>query len=164
MQTLFTITQIKDYGLIHGNVDETQLSAIIKRSEDTAVQSVLGTAFYKDLLTKANNNTLSSDETTLMNEYILPFLASVVDKAALYALNYELRSQGFGVSSDTTFRPASVQELEKMEAELNGYIETYRSVMVNYLCVNKSKFPKYIDNNSDGIDKSDEPSIPISFL
>jgi len=159
---LFDINTIKDKALVHENVDETQLKVIIERVQDTYIQDVLGTALYNDLQTKVANATTNTDEDTLLNDFILPYLAVCVDSKAVYSLLYELRSQGFGVTTDQTFRSAQLNELQAMQDNLREDMKIYRELLVKYLCENASKFPDY--TNDDLLNRGGSQQPNISFL
>lgn len=92
---IYFITEnyIKVQTPITRNVDVNEVTPFVKGCSDQRIQPILGTYFYNDLLTKYNAQTLSADETTLV-EKIQPCIAWYSASEAVLALSYQLKNKG----------------------------------------------------------------------
>jgi len=155
-----TENYIKTNTPITKNVDVTDVTPWLKTVSDQRVQPILGTYFYNDILTKYNAQTLSADETTLV-EYIQPIVAWFGASAAAFGLSYQIKNKGiqqqFGdFSQQVTFSEVTftMEHLEQI-----GFFYIRR--LEFYLTENKALFANFTsDLNKDSdlkpiIDKCD---------
>lgn len=140
---LFTMQQIKDNSHIQGNVSEDLLGVTYNRVQDIYLSDLLGYDMYMDLQTKAMNGTLNPIETSLLNDYILPYISIATEYELVYPLALELRSQTFGGSQDDNIRRASLEEIQAYRDNLRKQALTYRRMIINYICNNSASFPLY---------------------
>ena len=143
IEALFDMSQIKAKSHIQGNVDESLIGVTFERAQDLYLNDVWGTAMYEDIQTKKQNGTLNSIETELLDKYALPFLAIAVEYELVYPLNMELRSQTFGLTQDSTIRPATLSELQAYRDSLRDKMMHYRRLMLDFICDNSASFPLF---------------------
>jgi hypothetical protein len=88
--------KLKQFTNINSNVPLDTLRAEIQIAQDIELQPLLGTLFYNTLLSKVSStgNTLNADETTLVNDYIQPFLIQVSYFNAIPHLHYRTMNRG----------------------------------------------------------------------
>lgn len=71
MDTLITTTsQIKDLTNISDNIDVELLEPHLLIAQQMYIEPILGQALYNDILSKIENNQLTGDTLTLVNDYI----------------------------------------------------------------------------------------------
>lgn len=91
-----TETYLKTNTPITKNVDVTDVMPYVATQARLKIAPILGKYFYDDILTKYNAQTLSADETTLV-EYIQPVIAWYSAQDAAFGLSYQLKNKGVQV-------------------------------------------------------------------
>lgn len=138
---MIDILILKKNSLIHDNVDNKILKVILNRSKDLYLSPILGDSFYNHL----NTAVLNGDETTLVNEYIYPFITVSTEIMASKHINWEIRNKSTGVSNDVYQRANSWQENDKLINDLLNQAQLYKTKLIAYLLANKNLFPLYKD-------------------
>lgn len=142
---LCDIRAIKKIAYTNQNVDDTMITSVLIRVQDILIRPILGTTFYKRLLTAINTSDLNADESTLLNDYIFPVISSAVDVRILKPLSLQIRAKTAGTLRDEHIQPLSNTERESFEDLLSQDYEVYRNILVGYLKDNKDLFPEYKD-------------------
>jgi hypothetical protein len=134
---------LKKRGFVNKNVEGSILTTTLERVQDTMLVPVIGTQFFKRLVTGVKNSNLTADETTLLNEYIAPFLIAAVDYRIGNHLTYELRSKTAGKSGDAYITPLDRSEIVALNDDLRKDVERYKEQLIGHLKDNRTKFPDY---------------------
>jgi hypothetical protein len=128
------------------NVDANDIIPLVKTSADMWVRSILGTYFYKDLLTKYNNQTLNADETTLVQDYIQSSVAWRSAADCVVSLSYQLKNKGIqtqrGDFSDSPEYKALMWNYHNKDQKANFYDNRLKT----YLIENKDLYPVFLDD------------------
>jgi hypothetical protein len=140
---LINIDTIKEKGYTNGNVEDNVIATTITRVQDTMLKPILGTTFFNRLIEGVDNNDLNSDETTLLDDYITPWMISAVDYRIVKPLTYEIRSKTVGQASDEHIRASNESEIASIKGELFRDLEVYRLALIGYLKENCDLFPEY---------------------
>jgi len=140
---LIDIATIKKIGFVNKNVDDPIISTTLRRVQDTMILPILGTPFYKRLLSGITEDDLTADETNLLNDYIAPCIIAGVDYRIINALTYETRSKTVGTSRDEHINPVTIQENLMRTEDLKRDYETYRESLVGFLQDNRALFAEY---------------------
>jgi len=159
---------VKNKGYTQGNVSDDVITTSLRRVQDTKLKPILGTAFYKRILEGVEANDLNADETTLINDYIAPYLVAAVDRKNAPHLKIELRSKTTGTSSDQYIDSTSKDDQLKIEDELESDAQSYKKDLIGYLKDNCELFPDYKNFicNFENIkpEQDQTPDLPISFF
>jgi hypothetical protein len=134
---------LKKRGFVNKNVESSILTTTLERVQDTMLVPVIGTPFFKRLVTGVKDDDLTTDEETLLNEYIAPFLIASVDYRIGNHLTYELRSKTAGKSGDAYITPLDRSEILALNDDLRKDVERYREQLIGYLKDNRTKFTDY---------------------
>jgi len=167
---LVSENKIKNFSTINRNVDIDAIRAEISIAQDIHLQNILGTKFYDHLLSQVSStgNTFNSDELTLVNDYISPFLIQVAYFEMIPHLH--VRTMNVGLVA-----PAGLEGgRQGVDMETMKYLRTiqkqradfYKQRLQDYLITGKgqNKYPQYLNyTNEDGMipDKSDKYNSPI---
>lgn len=84
---------LKENTPIAKNVDVKDITVWLQVNSENWVMKIIGTYFFKDLLIKYNNKTLSSDEAALV-EIMKPAIAWRAASDAVFGLSYQLKPKG----------------------------------------------------------------------
>ena len=135
-------------------MDANDIIPLIKTSADMRVRSILGTYFYKDLLTKFNAQTLNSNEVTLVEDYIKPAVAWRASSEAIIELSYQLKNKGIQTQSgdySTSPEQSAVMFNYHHKADKAAF---YENRLEQYLIDNKALFPVFTSqSNTDSVAK-----------
>jgi hypothetical protein len=124
------------------NVDVTDVAPYIKPASDMRVQSILGTYFYNDLLTKYNAQTLSNDETALV-EKIQPVVAWRAAEQAAFGLSYQLKNKGIQVQFGDYSTNVGQSEVAFVMDHYGQMAAFYEKRLISYILDNKTLFPAF---------------------
>lgn len=167
---LVSENKIKAFTNINKNVDMDVIRAEIGIAQDIHLQTILGTKFYDQLLSKvtATGNTFTADELILVNDYIANFLIQV----AYYEMipNLHLRTMNTGIvkagAVDGGRDGVDIESMKYLRTIQKQRADFYKMRLQDYLIIGKGqgKFPGYLSQNTqDGMlpDKSDKYNSPI---
>lgn len=136
---------IKELGFTNGNVEDNIIATTIRRVQDTMLEPVIGTSFYRRLLQGVEDDDLNADETALMNDYITPLLVAAVDLRIIDHLTYEIRSKTVGTSRDEYMNPVTESENNRLADQLRKDYVVYKNKLIGHLRENEDNFPEYRD-------------------
>ena len=95
MKALFiTLEELKRKSIIDGNVDTDKLIQFVEVAQDTVIQNYLGTRLYDTLQTQVINDTLTANNSTLVNTYIKPMLIWYTQATYLPYAAYQISNGG----------------------------------------------------------------------
>lgn len=137
---MIDIEVLKANSLIHSNVDAKQLTVITNRSKLLYLRPILGEDFYNHLDTAT---TLTSDEQTLLDDYIYPFATVSTEILASVHLTWDMTNKGVYKYNDQYGNSTTFQDNATFTNYLKKQAQTYKEMLVTYLKDNKSLFPLY---------------------
>jgi hypothetical protein len=167
---LISETKLKNFTNINKNVDMDVLKAEVQIAQDIDLQTILGTKFYNHLLSQvsATGNTFNAEETTLVNDYIQPYLIQTAYWNAIPHIMY--RTMNNGIMSGTMENAQSVdiatmQYLRNIQKQRSDF---YMTRLQDYLLIGKGSnvFPFYVTQSTrDGMipDRSQKYMSGISL-
>jgi hypothetical protein len=137
--------------------------------QDINLQEILGTTFYKHLLTEIKADNLTPDEEALIDDYITPYLVAQVDYRIGNHLVNEIRNKSVGRSADDEhFTTSTDANVLKLQDDLRADANSYRNTLIGYLKDNCDLFDTYKNYlcNFETIppDKTQGGDVPISFI
>jgi len=144
-----TENYLKNQTPITANVDVTDVTPFIKTQSDMRVQPILGTYFYKHMLTGYNAQTLNNDEETLVT-YIQPVVAWRSAEDAVFGLSYQLKNKGLQMQNGDYSTSVSQSEVAFAQDHYAQKASFYETRLFNYLKENKDLYPEFTsDLNKD---------------
>lgn len=136
-------TYLKENSTIEDNVDDAKLVPFIKKSQDIYLQQILGTTFYNHLKDAIVNNTLTSDEESLIRDYIQPMVAEYTVYESLPFLSNKLTNKSISQENSEFSTPSGLDELKYLRNTVRDMAEFYGKRLAKFLCDNTSLFPVY---------------------
>ncbi len=143
--------RLKSLTAIHDNVEPNDLMPFVLQAQDIYVQDVLGTKFYNSLKTNVSGDTLTTEETTLINDYISPALANYSLYLAIPTLNYKFKNKSILNPSSEESLNTGFDEMKYLRENTLDTAQFYMARALDYLCDNSSAFPDYTNPGSDGM-------------
>lgn len=134
---------LKKGGFVQSNVEENLLSAVIYRVQKSMVRPLLGRKLYNRLLEGIRDSNLTSDESFLIDEYILDCIICASDFRSVIHTTYEIRNKTTGITLDQNQRPVTTDEGKILRDILRSDYEVARHDIICYLRNNSTLFPEY---------------------
>ncbi len=142
---------IKDRTGVHFNVDDKLIKPEIKACQDIYIMPILGSELFKRLQDGIENDDLSADEITLLDDYIADAMVNHILADLPAALSYQFYNKGLvRKTSENTDQP-NVQEMLDISSKYKNRGEYYGQRLISYLLQNSDTFPEYT-NYGDGVD------------
>jgi hypothetical protein len=147
---------VKENSVIDENVDVKLILPAIVQMQDMKLQTALGTHLFKDLNNKIVAGTLSADEVTLIEDYISPMLLKWVMFELTTVLLFKYRNKNVSKSNSENSFAIDTDEMNYLIGKWQNDAEWYEQRLIEYLCQEVAKFPKYTQapNYSDIISKT----------
>jgi hypothetical protein len=142
-----TDTLLKNTTNVGANADTRDFQPFIRTASDMWAQSLLGTYFYTDLLTKYNAQTLSANEQVLVGK-IQMVVAWRAAADASYALSRKITNKGIQRESGENSEGVEASELSFAMRQYNQKAEFYTNRVIKYLQENKSLFANFTSENN----------------
>lgn len=146
---LISVTALKERSSVHLNFDEKLLFPEIKIVQDIEIVPALGSALMARLQDGITANSLSADESTLLNDYITDTLIHYVLAALPMSTSFQFFTKGVARRNSENTDTPSMADLIDLSNYYRNRAEYYRERLIRYLEVNRSKYPQY-EACSDG--------------
>jgi len=160
--------KLKAFTNINKNVDIDAIRAELSVAQDLHLQPLLGTKFYKHLLSQVSStgNTFNADELELVNEYISPFLINVSYFEMIPHLHYRTMNRGIVQGDMESAQSVDAETMKYLRGIQKQRAEFYKQRLQDYLITGEgqNKFPDYLTYSTlDGMipDKSSKYNSPI---
>jgi hypothetical protein len=161
---LITPATIKERTGLHNNVDEKLVFPVIKMCQDMFIEPALGSALYARVQAGIGDNNLTSDETTLLDDYITDCLSWFVLAKLPVNLAHQFYSKGVMQKRDDGADPISASDILRIESENKNNAEFYLNKLIKFLKKNYATYPTYKSETGDADDvipEDDGYSCPI---
>jgi hypothetical protein len=135
---------IKNSGVITSNVDVKDFTPLVEMASKAYVKPMIGTYFFNDLLTKYNNETLSSDELLLVDKMRYAILWRVCAEAVI-TLSYQLKNKGIQKQFDDNSQAVELNEITFMRDNYIQYALYFQTELKKYLIEHKDDYPNFMD-------------------
>ncbi len=137
------IPYIKDNTPVLEYVNSDVLKSFIRPAQDVHIERILGTSFYKDLMTKIINNNLNTDETNLLRQYIQPALQYWTIYEYVLHSNYKMTNKALSKQNSDNSVPSELNEVQYLKSNIRDWAEYYTERLSHHLKDNVSLYPKY---------------------
>jgi len=153
---LISETKLKNFTNINKNVDMDVLKAEIQIAQDIDLQTILGTLFYNHLLSQVSStgNTFNADETTLVNDYIQPFLIQQAYFQCIPQLMYRTMNRGIVEGMMENATSVDIDTMKYLRTIQKQRADFYMTRLQDYLLIGRgqNQFPQYTTQSSiDGM-------------
>jgi hypothetical protein len=153
---LISETKLKNFTNINKNVDMDVLKAEIQIAQDIDLQTLLGTLFYNHLLSQVTStgNTFNAAETTLVNDYIQPFLIQQAYFQCIPQLMYRTMNRGIVEGTMENAASVDIDTMKYLRTIQKQRADFYMTRLQDYLLIGRgqNQFPQYVSQSSiDGM-------------
>jgi len=146
---LVSADKLKAFTNINDNVDEALLLSNIQIAEDIGLQTLLGTQFYNHIKSAAQAGTLTGPETTLLQNYIQPYLIHRAYYESIPNIWMRVMNKSIVVGNTEQGTAASAGDMKYLRNMTRDRYEFYSQRMMDYLKDNPNDFPIYFSYSSN---------------
>lgn len=140
---LISVASIKERTGLHNSVDEKLVLPIIKVAQDMHIKPAIGSGLYDRLQQGIEDSNLNSDETTLIDNYIVDALCWFVMCELPASLCYQFYAKGIVQKTDTQAQTLSSTQILEIENKHKRYAEHYKDALIRYLLRYRTLYPQY---------------------
>jgi hypothetical protein len=165
--TYFIDTEtLTEFGFTQSNVNSKVLNASIIRCQDRFIEPLLGSPLYEEIGQAIRDESLTNDQTTLLDKYIRPLLTAQVEIRVARRVTQQIRNKTAGRGSDETIQASDNDQLTDLRDDIKKDVNFYTRKLVGYLCDNDDIFPKYKEyrNNFEDVARVRKPSYSIGTI
>ena len=153
---LISEVKLKNFTNINKNVDMDVLKAEIQIAQDIDLQTILGTKFYNHLLDQVSStgNTFNAEETTLVNDYIQPYLIQTAYFNAIPQIMYRTMNRGIVQGTMESAESINIETMKYLRSIQKQRADFYMTRLLDYLLIGRgqNQFPDYITQSTiDGM-------------
>lgn len=163
---LISEAKLKRFTDINNVLDVDLISSVIREAQIIHITRILGSKLYDKIISDVDNNTLTGNYQSLVDEY--------VQDSLLYWAYYEsletiyLRPRNAGLVKPTGGEnniDADLALYDKKRQSVKNKAEYFSERLVDYLCFNSNLFPEYGTEVNDDIfpDTDTQYRSPIVF-
>jgi hypothetical protein len=138
---------IKDSGLINDNADPKVITPTIVLVQDVYIHPLLGTDLYEEIQSQIANDTVSVNNQTLLDSYVLPAILWYVHCEASPAMQYRYMNKGVMTKTTDNAQPVDIGVLKFAMDKWKNFAEMYAQRTTKFLKANTTTYPKYISNS-----------------
>lgn len=151
---LITEEYIKQNSPVTTNVQMKDLFPHIIAAQNLFLQNILGSEFFDHIQKAFEDQTLTANETILVQDYIKPAVLWRTLTMSMPWLQLNLRAKGVLINTDDNANPSPMSDLKYLINEATNRAEFQEQLLVKYLCKNMNLFPLY--KTQDGLTKPDK--------
>ena len=170
-ELLISSAKLRAFTDIGNNYNTNDLSIAVEKAQKLELEPIIGKNLYDHLLAGINmdgTTTWSTLETTLVDDYIEPYLIQASYLNILESIYLKPRSSGLGTrSASPGFTPASRDLYDQKRLSIQSEMDFYGNKLVEYLDNNRNSYPELQANTDLPSDRPDldtqRNSSPLIF-
>lgn len=143
---------LKQESVLQDNVDMKVVTPTIFDVQNMYILPIMGTALYNDISAKIAANTLSADEKSLMDLYVIPTMIWYVRYELPMNINYKYFNTSVATQSAPNLTPLTDAEMFTLMDRTKNKAEWYGERLTKYLLSNPALYPLYLNQPNANID------------
>ena len=150
---MITVSEVKTQAVVNSNLDTAYLDQYILMTQRKYIRPFLGTDFYDELLDQLDSTaTLTSDNQTLIEDYIRPSLAHYIVYEGLPQIRNQIAKGGVYNSLSTTSDISSGQDYGRLRDDYEAKASTLKQEINIFIKDQQeddsTKYPLYCGKSS----------------
>lgn len=141
--------KLKAYTNLNTNLSPADLVPYVWDAQNVLLPNYLGGTYYNALKDRIVNGTLTQADTTLLDNFIGPFLCNSAFLYATTFVQYRAYNKGIMKGTSESGQPLDLDELKFMQSQIKNIAEAYANQMVLHLVANSQDYPLYLQPNSE---------------
>lgn len=166
MTNVFLISEdiLKSETYLGDNVGSEYIHPAIECSQEIYLQQLIGTSLLDDLCRKVETNKLTEDDTTLLNEYIIPYLKFKVLSEVALPITFKYRNSGIVQTNNEYTTNTAMKDAQQLANHYDQRANFFAIRLTDWLCANSTKFPAYRDTATGDVQPNGEAFNTNIFL
>ena len=123
---IITVAEVEDNALKTATFDDALLEDYILPAQRHYLKPFLSTDFYNEILTQVEAETLTSDNSTLLNDWIKPMLSYYIVYDSFPSIRANITSKGIMVNQSETSTAASNGESANLRQNYLSMAERWK--------------------------------------
>lgn len=173
---LVSAEKVKSFTSVNENLDESLILPNIQIAQEIGLHNLLGSKFYEHILNAAKNSTLTSAETTLLEDYIAPYLLWRAVYEAIPEMYMRMMNKGISIGESPNAKSVDRGDMSYLRNIHQNRYEWYSQRLQDWISPRQADFPLYFQYNSNeggipsasvnyfsGIQIEDSPRQPYSY-
>jgi len=163
---LISEAKLKRFTDINNALDVDLISSVIREAQIVHITRLLGTKLYDKIISDVDNDTLSGNYKTLVDDYIQDALLYWSYYESLETIYLRPRNAGLVVpQGGENNAAADIALYDKKRQSVKNKAEYFSERLVDYMAFNEAAYPEYNQNVNDDIypDTSTQYKSPIVF-
>ena len=139
---------IKENTIVDENVDEKYINIAIQETQDYKLKYLIGSGMFNELKTQIQNSTLTSNNTTLLDSYVIPY---IVEQTLVQLMPYlldKLSNRNLGVKDSENVSAVDFNRMEKIANEQESKAEIRAKELGAYIFANPTLYPTYFSQGT----------------
>lgn len=146
--------RLKSITAVHDNVEPDDITPFVVQAQDIYVQDMLGTKFYNSLKDAVVGASLTTPETTLIDDYLSPMIANYAIYLALPSLNFKIKNKAVLTPTSEESTSNGLEEIKYLRQSVLDTAQFYGQRTLEYLNDYSSDFPDYTNPGDKGMNPS----------
>lgn len=134
------------------NISDKLLVKSIVKIQNEFIKDALGTTLYNDLLNQVSASTLTSANTTLLQEYVQVALSSFVQWDVLEHLYYKPSAKSIEHQTSNNAQVISEKGFDRYKSKLLDDAQGDLNRLILYLQANRELYPSYVTQTNPDVD------------
>lgn len=136
--------------ILGGSIDPQKYVHVIKECQIFVIEPILGTKLYDKVLLDYEQDSLTGDYLTLLNDYIKPILIYSVAAEFVLVHSYNVANGGIYKSQPDNATPVSKLEVDFLVQQQQNKVDAYIQRLDKFLCdKNLPEYSQTQDNTYD---------------
>lgn len=146
---LVSAEKVKAFTEVNENLDEALLLPNIQIAQEIGLQTLLGTQFYFHILNAAQAGSLTAAETTLLEDYIAPYLLWRAVYEALPSMYMRMMNKSVSIGESPNAKAVDRGDMSYLRNIHQNRYEFYSQRLQDYLQPRNADYPLYFQYNSN---------------
>lgn len=146
----------------NSDIDVAMIRNLIWETQEIKIRALLGCDLYDMLVLQKINDTVTSANETLIEQYIRPTLNNYVLAMNMPLFHYRLRNKGIVLQQGENTQSADYSEVNTMSRLFGDKAESFASLMLKFLNKNIEDYPLFLSSDNCNCSGSDSAYM-ISF-
>ena len=142
---LVSENKLKAFTALHENVRVEDIAPFVQQAQDLYLQPSLGTKFFKSLKEAVYTNTLTAEETDLLEDYIAPMLIHRAFALSIPFIKYKVVDKGVLSGTSETASQTTLDEVQYLISKVEDTAQFYAQRLREFFFDHPGMFPDYIN-------------------
>tara|TARA_R110002050_G_scaffold188483_1_gene322923 strand:+ start:186 stop:698 length:513 start_codon:yes stop_codon:yes gene_type:complete len=145
----FSVDYLKENTVINKNVDPEIIEPLILLAQNIRIEPITGTLLYNEIVSQITNDTLTTLNKTLFEDFIQPALEQWALYEVLPFINYKLTNKAVSTKNSDNSESVELDELHYLRQAVREHAEEMGERLIRHLKRNCEEYPLYDDNTEE---------------